>query len=127
MTSEEKKAQLLLKSVLFHYHGLDKEEEKNLRETAQSLDAKEELNWVSEFIAQDYISAFDRARLYLNQIISDLPFERRAGYVKMIWEANHLKGFVTELEAAAMLKLARDWKVEDVLIQLLKKGNPNKD
>ena len=126
MTSEEKKAQLLLKSVLFHYHGLDAEEEKNLRETAQSLDAEDELRWVSEFISQDYISAFDRARLYLSQIIGDLPHEHRVDYVKMVWEANHLKGFVTELEAAAMLKLARDWKVEDVLIKLLKKGKPGK-
>ena len=45
MTSEEKKALLLLKSVIFHYHGLDEDEQKILDETAKQLDAQEELKW----------------------------------------------------------------------------------
>ena len=69
MTSEEKKAFLLLKSVIFHYHGLDEDEQKILDETAKKYDAEEELKWANEFIANDYISAFERAREYLNKII----------------------------------------------------------
>ena len=69
MTSEEKKAFLLLKSVIFHYHGLDEDEQKILDETAKKYDADDELKWANEFIANDYISAFERAREYLNKVI----------------------------------------------------------
>ncbi len=54
MTSEEKKAYLLLKSVIFHYHGLDEDEQEILDETADSLDAQEELAWAANFISEDY-------------------------------------------------------------------------
>jgi uridine phosphorylase len=39
----------------------------------------------------------------------------------MVWEANNLKGFVTEMEATAMLKLAKDWGVEKELVNLVVK------
>ena len=39
----------------------------------------------------------------------------------MVWESNNLKGYVTEMEATAMLKLARDWKVEKELVDLVMK------
>ena len=77
MTSEEKKAFLLLKSVIFHYHGLDEDEQKILDETAKKYDAEEELKWANEFIANDYISAFERAREYLNKIIGRLDKGKR--------------------------------------------------
>lgn len=121
MTSEEKKAYLLLKSVIFHYHGLDDDERANLEETADKLDGHQELTWANDFIAQDYFNSFDRAREYLNDVIGDYSKEKRIQYVGMVWQANNLKGFVTELEATAMLKLARDWNVEGELIELVKK------
>ena len=43
----------------------------DLEETATRLDATQELKWALEFIAKDYITAFDRAREYLNDIIRD--------------------------------------------------------
>lgn len=121
MTSEEKKAYLLLKSVIFHYHGLDEDEKKNLQETADELDGHEELKWANDFIAEDYFNSFERAREYLNDIIGDYPKEKRVEHIGMVWQANNLKGYVTELEATAMLKLARDWKVEPELIELVKR------
>jgi hypothetical protein len=39
----------------------------------------------------------------------------------MVWQSNNLKGYVTEMEATAMLKLARDWNVEKELIELVLK------
>jgi hypothetical protein len=36
-----------------------------------------------------------------------------------VWESNNLKGYVTEMEATAMLKLARDWKVEEEFTRLI--------
>ena len=121
MTSEEKKAYLLLKSVIFHYHGLDDDEKENLNETAKELNGQEELEWANDFIAKDYFNSFDRAREYLNEVVGDYPKEKRVMYIEMVWQANNLKGFVTELEATAMLKLAKDWNVEADLIEMVKK------
>lgn len=43
MTSEEKKAYLLIKSVIFHYHGLDEDEQAILEETATNIQGQAEL------------------------------------------------------------------------------------
>lgn len=119
-SGEEKRVYMLLKAVVFCYHGLDEEEKQNLKKTAEELDAQEELKWAYSFISEDYFTSFDRARDYLNNIISDYPLEKRVSYINMVWESNNLKGYVTELEATAILKLARDWKVERELIALVK-------
>lgn len=110
---------MLLKAVIFHYHGLDDAEKKELEKTCAELDAHEEYQWALDFIAQDYITAFERAREYLNNIIGDYPREKRVELITMVWEANNRKGYVTEMEATAMLRLARDWNVKDELISLV--------
>lgn len=118
---EEKRVYMLLKSVIFHYHGLDEVERKDLDKTAADQDAHEEYQWAMEFIAKDYITAFDRARDYLNEIIGDYTKEKRTELINMVWQANNLKGYVTEMEATAMLKLAKDWNVQKELIDLVLK------
>lgn len=120
MTSEEKKAIILLKSVIFHYHGLDNEEKEILDRTAQEFDALDELQWANEFIATDYYTAFERARDYLNSIVGNFDKEKRLQYLSMVWEANNAKGFVTEMEATAMLKLAKDWSVQKELMLVVR-------
>lgn len=117
MTSEEKKAFLLLKSVIFHYHGLDEDEQQLLDDTAASMGAQDELAWATEFIAEDYYSAFDRARTYLSGIMNGHTKEKRLEYLLQVWDANNKKGYISEMEAMAMLKLAKDWGVEAALIQ----------
>ena len=47
MTSEEKKVYLLLKSVIFHYHGLDEVEQRDLEKVAADFNAPDELAWAS--------------------------------------------------------------------------------
>ena len=118
-SKEEKKVYMLLKSVIFHYHGLDDTEKKDLDKTADELDAYDEYKWALEFVAKDYITAFDRAREYLNEIIGDYPKEKRIELVNMVWQANNLKGYVTEMEATALLKLAKDWNVQKEMIELV--------
>jgi hypothetical protein len=118
-SSDEKKVYMLLKSVIFHYHGLDEEEKKDLDNTAEELQAHDEYKWALEFIAEDYITAFERAREYLNDIIGDYPKEKRIELINMVWQANNLKGYVTEMEATAMLKLAKDWNVQKELIEMV--------
>lgn len=122
MSSEEKKSFLLLKSVIFHYHGLDEDEQKLLDESARELDAYDELKWANEFISSDYLSAFERAREYLNKTIGQYDKGKRLYYLDLVWTDNNKKGFITEMEATAMLKLAKDWGVEIDLIELVKKG-----
>ncbi|MBL7843953.1 MAG: hypothetical protein KF846_05990 [Cyclobacteriaceae bacterium] len=120
-SSEEKRVYMLLKSVIFHYHGLDEEEKNDLDKTATELDAHEEYQWAQEFIAKDYLTSFERARDFLNDIIADYPKDKRVELINMVWQANNLKGYVTEMEATAMLKLAKDWNVQKELIELVLK------
>ena len=118
---EEKKVYILLKAVIFHYHGFDELEKKDLVKTAEELEAPDEYKWALDFVAQDYITAFDRARNYLNDIIGDYAKDKRIELINMVWQANNLKGYVTEMEATAMLKLAKDWNVQRELIDLVLK------
>jgi hypothetical protein len=120
-TSEEKKVYMLLKSVIFYYHGLDEIEKQDLNKTADELDAHEEYRWAIEFVSTDFVTAFDRAREYLNERIGDYGKESRIELINMVWKANNLKGYVTEMEATAMLKLAKDWNVQKELIELVLK------
>jgi uncharacterized tellurite resistance protein B-like protein len=119
MTAEEKKVYMLLKAVIYHYHGLDDAERDDLRNVSTELNAQEELKWALDFVALDYLTAFDRARNYLIEIIGDYPKEQRVDLIRMVWESNNLKGYVTEMEATAMLKLAKDWNVENELIGII--------
>lgn len=121
ISSEEKKAYMLLKSVIFFYHGLDELERQDLDRTSEELNASEEYKWAIDFISKDYVTAFDRARAYLNDLIGDYPKEKRVELINMVWQANNLKGYVTEMEATAMLKLAKDWNVQKELIDLVLK------
>ena len=121
MTTEEKRVYLLLKAVIFHYHGLDQEEDRDLRQAASQLNGAEELKWALDFIDQDHLTSFERARTFLNDIIGDYTKEKRVELINMVWESNNLKGYVTEMEANAMLRLARDWMVERELIELVLK------
>src|SRR5436190_7961166 len=118
-SEEEKKVYMLLKAVIFHYHGLDEEEKNDLANTAHQLNAQEEYKWALDFISQDFITAFDRAREFLNEIIGDYPKEKRVELMNMVWESNNIKVYVTEMEATAMLKLAKDWNVQQELIDLV--------
>lgn len=120
-SSEEKRVYMLLKSVIFHYHGLDDTEKQDLDRTSEELEAHQEYQWALDFISEDHLTAFERARDYLNHIIGDYPKEKRIELINMVWQANNLKGYVTEMEATAMLRLAKDWNVQKELIELVLK------
>ena len=119
MSEQEKRVNMLLKAVIYYYHGLDEMEKIDLEETAVRLHAEEELKWALEFVDKDYITSFDRARVYLNEIIRDYVKDKRIEFINMVWQSNNLKGYVTEMEATAMLKLAIDWNVEKELIEMV--------
>ncbi len=121
MSSEEKRVYLLLKAVIFHYHGLDEKEQSDLDAAAKRLEADEELKWAIDFIEKDQVTCFDRARAFLNDIIRDYTREKRIELIQMVWESNNIKGYVTEMEATALIRLARDWNVEQPLVELVLK------
>ena len=107
-------------STIFHYHGFDKEEEILLEQKAEELGSQAEMEWANEFISEDYFTAFDRARDYLNQIVPKMETEKRLDFLSRAWNANLNKGFITEMEARAMIKLAKDWDIEDELFDSVK-------
>ncbi|MBC8112151.1 MAG: hypothetical protein H7Y04_13930 [Verrucomicrobia bacterium] len=127
MTKDQKRAFLLLKSVIFHYHGLDESEQQILNETAEKLDAQEELAWVTDFIAQDPYMAFEKARAYLNSLAERWDTDTKLSYITMVWDATNLKGHITEMEALAMMKLAKDWGIQKDLAKLVQNRRNDRD
>ncbi len=121
MSSEEKKAFLLLKKVIFQYHGLDEDEQQILDETVAELDAANESKWADEFIAEDYYDAFDRARNYLGSVMNSLEKKTRIFFLESVCDANNQKGYISEMEAIAMITFARDWDVENEFIEIIKR------
>ena len=117
MDEELKKAIMLLKSLIFHYHGLDDEEMVLLDKAADRYAAHEALLWANNFIAQDYLSAFERSEGFLLKVFSKLTEADQIKHLMEVWEENHKKGYVTEMETTAMLKLAKDWQIEMLFLQ----------
>jgi hypothetical protein len=85
-----------------------------------TLDAENELQWVNEFIDEDYYDAFDRARNYLGDVMNTLEKKTRIYFLESVHDANGKKGYITEMEAIAMITFARDWQVEDEFIEIIK-------
>jgi len=112
MERDRKRALVLLKSLIFHYHGLDPDEKLMLQSYVDKLDAQEELDWALDFIARDYLSAFDRSREFLGKSFKKMEPKERLQHLLDVWEDNHKKGYVTEMETSAMINLAKDWSIE---------------
>ena len=117
---------MLLNSLIYHYHGLDPDEEELLKQTADKYDAVEEMIWANSFIAEDYISAFQRSRILLKSMFKPISKEAIMEYLEEIWIGNYDKGYVTEMETTAMRYLASDWGVEQFFEELVK-SDPKKD
>ncbi|MEP0366535.1 MAG: hypothetical protein ABJN36_03825 [Cyclobacteriaceae bacterium] len=112
MDEELKKAIMLLKSLIFHYHGLDDEEKVLLEEAAVKYDSNDALTWANNFISQDYMSAFERAKEFLSKALEHTDQETKLSYLTEVWEENHRKGYVTEMETTAMINLSKDWHID---------------
>ena len=52
---------------------------------------------------------------------SSQEFEKRKllQFINLTWKANSEKGYITEMEATAMLKIAKDWQVDQELIEMV--------
>lgn len=120
MDATTKKALLLLKSLIFHYHGLDDDERAMLEQTATKYQANDEMEWANKFISEDYLSAFERSREFLSKVFKKMNTAERINYLLEVWEETHKKGYVTEMETTAILTLSKDWQVEKQFIEEVK-------
>ena len=120
MDELSKKAIMLLKSLIFHYHGLDDEERDILEESARKLNASKEMDWAIKFIAEDYISAFERSREFLQKVFMKMSEKERVSYLVDVWVANNSKGYLTEMETTAILTLSKDWQIEKSFLEEVK-------
>ncbi|PWJ44958.1 hypothetical protein [Sediminitomix flava] len=120
MDNSEKKAFLLLKAVILHFHGADNDDNKVLLETASQLDAQSELEWVETFISDDYLTCFERATDYLNDFMPSISPEKRVDYLYKVWLAQEKQSYVSEMVANAMLNMARDWQIIMQFVPLIK-------
>ncbi|MBC6426731.1 MAG: hypothetical protein GDA51_09760 [Ekhidna sp.] len=120
MDTLTKKAVILLRSLIFHYHGLDQEERSILESTAKKLNAIDEMNWANDFIAEDYLSAFERSREFLSKVFLKMNENERIQHLIEVWEENYKKGYITEMETTAILTLSKDWHVEKRFLEQVK-------
>ncbi|MFL5729207.1 MAG: hypothetical protein ACJ75J_06945, partial [Cytophagaceae bacterium] len=60
-------------------------------------------------------------REFFRQTIGTYDTETRVSYLNIVWEATKSKGFISEMEATAILKLAKDWSVQKELLKLIRK------
>lgn len=121
MTSEQKKAFLLLKLVIFNYHGLNEDEKKILEETSIKIGGQKELSWAYEFLGDDFYANLDTARDFFNSTIATYDQETKLSYLNMVWDATKSKGYISEMEATGILKMAKDWGVQKELLALIRK------
>ena len=110
---------MLLKSLIFHFHGLDDDEKEMLEAAAVRLEAVDEMNWANSFISQDYMSAFERSREFLMKIFMKMNEKERVQHLLESWEENYAKGYVTEMETTAMFTLSKDWNVDKAFLGLV--------
>ena len=120
MDTVQKKAFLLLKLVIFNYHGLDEDEKQILNKTAEKIGGKEELEWAYELLGDDFYENIDKAREFFNSTIALYDKETKINYLRMVWESTNTKGFISEMEATGILKLAKDWGVQKELVSLIR-------
>ena len=121
MEPDQKKALLLLKYVIFNFHGLDIEEKKILQKDAEDIDGKQDLEWVEEFVGKDESTAFERSREFFRKTIATYDVSSKVSYLNIVWESTRTKGYISEMEATAILKLAKDWSVQKELLKLIRK------
>lgn len=121
LTQEEKKSFLLLMLMIFNYHGFDDNEKKILAEHARRIGATDELDWAYTYFGDDYFNSFEKVKGYFNETLSQYSETKKIHFLQMVWDATILKGYISEMEATAMLRLAKEWGVQKQFLDLIRK------
>jgi len=127
MTPEEKEALLLLEYAIFRYHGFDDNERERLENDAAAMHAQAQLEKVYAFVDdilqktnQSEVAVFEATLRRIKEVFAQLPEERRLEYVIQVWNANKAKGYVTEIEAIAMLRVAKELNVQRGFVEYVR-------
>lgn len=127
MTPEEKEALLLLEYAIFRYHGFDDNERERLENDAAAMHAQAQLEKVYAFVGdilqktnQSEVAVFEATLRRIKEVFAQLPEERRLEYVIQVWNANKAKGYVTEIEAIAMLRVAKELNVQRGFVEYVR-------
>ena len=115
MNSEQKKTLLLVMSLVLHLHDLDEDEQRILAAKADELEGHTELAWITEFINENPATAIERGRVFVNTLTGNSPKDFRILCIRETLSAVQEKGYLSESEAVAVLKFARDWRIEPEL------------
>ena len=121
MLSEEKKLLLLLHLIIFNYHGLDESEKELLADLSKQYEAEAELDWAYNMLGNDYYITHEKIQSWFKEAIADIDAEKRLWYLSSVWQASVKKGFISEMEATAMLKIAHEWGIQKDLLNLIRK------
>jgi len=73
------------------------------------------------FVQEDTYTAYERTRAFLKNALDHVETLQKVAYLCEVWSATNQKGFITEMEAMSMIKLARDWGVESEFIKQVRK------
>lgn len=101
-----------MKSLVFHYHGLSTDELVLLKTFAKEINSEKDVIWANEFIAEDYTNSFERCNNFFTPILLEESEVFRLKQLQEVWDENHDKGFITEMESKAIFKIAENLKVE---------------
>lgn len=116
-----KKALLLLHTVIFSYNSLDEIESVMLEEIAKAHGVESELEWAISFVNQDLFTAFKRMTEYFGTELNGASKKQLLELLMITWKNVQSKGAVSEVEALAFLKTARQLGVESDFVNQIRK------
>ena len=119
-TTNQKKAFFLLLCSIFYYHDIEESERSLLLNYCNEFDGKSELDWASDFVKSDILTALKRSRTIVSDILEVESSKDKVEVLSKVWEATKTKGYITQIEANLLLGVSRDWNVESQLIDIVK-------
>lgn len=120
MDQARRRVYFLLKLMVFFYPRPDEEEMDQLREKAALWKADDDRRWAIEFIDHEPATAFARTTEFVGEQFKGLSKAEREQFLDDIWHADLApRGYVTEMQAMALLKMAQGWGLQERLLKLL--------
>lgn len=120
MTSNQKKAFILLQAVVFYFHDLDANELAMLYSNSKELGDNDAVEWALKFMGTDRAATFDKSREFIRLELKSINKDEKLDLLNTTWEQSNLKGFITEMEAIALLKFSKDLGIEQEFIETIR-------
>ena len=118
--SNQKKSFFIIICSIFYYNDMEDREKVILRNFSRDLEGVEELAFACDFVKEDILSAFERAKKEVEILLNEESTSVKLQILSMVWNTTKDKGYMTTIEAKLLLELAHSWQVESELISLVK-------